>query len=551
MLKRHFLILTIFAAALHFWPSVHYQPILSQEDHGRDLYTFAQIAHGKHIYKDMWWEYGPLMPYYYALFNITFGLKITSVLLGKFILNILGSLFFYLASCEVMSAPWAFLAACFFMQEQQDFFYTYNHIGGIVLFLALLWMILLYIHQKNPRNIYWALGIALLIGFIKINFGVSALAATLLSVSFADSRLRGNNTRDSLKIFYISGLFVVPLIWFGVYYCLLSGLTMTEIGQCLPYFGNNHNVTVSPLQSIQGYWLQNNINFINDWLALLNQLLTSLSLLSTSVYLLRLTVYPLFFATLIAVLGLAFRREFKYKRREFWLILCVVWIFIILNFHEFMVSNTWYRSFWAQPFILFFLFFILFTTVSHFPKKWRYWAGGFFIAFFITSTVNEWITTKNSSTADKFLTASSGQIYVGNKTEWVNTFNTVTVFLNKALKKDELFLALPCDSLFYYLTDKPSPTRQTIFFNANHITPQQENSVIQDLKRKNVQYILLSNRIKHPSPELGEFGKTYCPLLYQYVMSNFKPFFRYGGNWEKPAGWASNHGVVLLKKGTH
>ncbi|MBF0571419.1 MAG: hypothetical protein HQL12_06055 [Candidatus Omnitrophica bacterium] len=558
MLKKHFLLLTLLASALFFFCSLHYQYILSQEDHGRDLYTFAQVSQGKHIYKDMWWEYGPLMPYYYALFDILFGLKISSVLLGKAILNIFGCLFFYLASCEIMSTPWAFLSACFFMLQQHDFFYTYNHIGGIALFLMLFWQILKYFRNGDQKNIFLALGSCLLIGFIKINFGISALAATFLSIIIIEiihSRL--NKKKQRTKPFYLIGLLIVPLLW-GIVYCfILNGLTITEINQCLPYFGDNKPIISTPLQSIKGYWTQNYIFFLTDWLSFLEssilitqnptQLLKPFVLLTCSIAVLKLFIYPLIFGSIISAFWISFTKKFKSRLLEFWLIQSVLWLFIVFNLHEYIVSNIWYRSFWSQPFLLFFCFFMISTAISFVPK-FRFLAGGFFISLFILVTINVWIVTKNSCTPDKFLKATTGQIYVGNESGWVSTFNEVTDYLNKNLKKDELFFAMPCGSLFYYLTNKPSPSRQTIFFNLFHITPQQELSVIRELENKKVNYVLLSNRIKTKSPELGEFGKSYCRLIYQYVGKNFIPFYSYGGNWNIPAGWANNHGVILLKR---
>jgi hypothetical protein len=156
--------------------------------------------------------------------------------------------------------------------------------------------------------------------------------------------------------------------------------------------------------------------------------------------------------------------------------------------------------------------------------------------------------TKNACTPDKFLIAPTGQIYVGNDAQWVNTVNTVTTYLNKNLNNRELFFVMPCASLYYYLTNKPAPSRQTIFFNSFHITPQQELSVIRELKQNKVNYVLLTNRIKSGSPELGEFGKTYCPMIYHYVMENFTPCYQYGDKSKNAGGWASNHGVILLKR---
>src|SRR6202142_4383188 len=77
--KTIFLLLTILMSALYVWPELNFQELLSQGDHGRDLYAFDAVTHGKLPYKDFWWVYGPIMPYYYGLFFKIFGVHITSV----------------------------------------------------------------------------------------------------------------------------------------------------------------------------------------------------------------------------------------------------------------------------------------------------------------------------------------------------------------------------------------------------------------------------------------------------------------------------------------
>src|SRR5271170_7706028 len=134
--KNIFLLLTILMSALFVWPELNFQDLLSQGDHGRDLYAFDAVTHGKLPYKDFWWVYGPLMPYYYGLFFKIFGIHISSIILGKLILRIMGGVLICLGLMEVSSAMAAFLCACWFMLFQQDFFFTYNHLGGIIMVLG-------------------------------------------------------------------------------------------------------------------------------------------------------------------------------------------------------------------------------------------------------------------------------------------------------------------------------------------------------------------------------------------------------------------------------
>src|ERR1700691_4329863 len=84
-------------------PYANYQTYLAQGDHGRDLYAAQAVYRGELPYKNFWWVYGPLMPYYYGLFFKIFGTHISSMLLGKLILRLLGGILICLAMMEVSS----------------------------------------------------------------------------------------------------------------------------------------------------------------------------------------------------------------------------------------------------------------------------------------------------------------------------------------------------------------------------------------------------------------------------------------------------------------
>src|SRR4051812_20767697 len=124
--KLTFLILTVLFAIVFGIPNLNYIDLLSQGDHGRDLYAADQVFKGMMPYKDFWWVYGPLMPYYYGLFFKAFGAHITSMLLGQMVIAVGCAAFFYLAAVQLMAPAWAFLAAAWFVEVRQEFFFTFN-----------------------------------------------------------------------------------------------------------------------------------------------------------------------------------------------------------------------------------------------------------------------------------------------------------------------------------------------------------------------------------------------------------------------------------------
>src|ERR1700691_2727007 len=90
--KYRFLVLVLVIRLIIAVPLSNSQSYLAQGDHGRDLYAAQAVYRGELPYKNFWWVYGPLMPYYYGLFFKIFGTHISSMLLGKLILRLLGGI---------------------------------------------------------------------------------------------------------------------------------------------------------------------------------------------------------------------------------------------------------------------------------------------------------------------------------------------------------------------------------------------------------------------------------------------------------------------------
>ncbi len=531
-LKQHskclVLLLVLGAGILITAPFAHFQDFLSQGDHGRDLYAAQAVYRGELPYKDFWWVYGPLMPYYYGLFFKIFGTQIGSMILGKLILRILGGILICLGLMEVSSPPAAFLCACWFMLFQQDFFFTYNHLGGIVMVLGVAFCLLSYIKKSSSKAAWGALGFILPLCLIKINFGLAALAVCVVTVGVCDlvGRIAFNTPK---KIFYTVAFIGLPLLVFIIYWSLLKGLSVTEIRQCLPYMEGDQPYTMSPWVAISNF-LQITLRTItSNWTNLTFAVIINASALRC-IYVFARNRLPTSRKTILALsLGM----------------LC---LFYAANFHEYLKSGVWYRGFWAQPLSIMIAFLLIDTATQSIPKVMRrivftFLAG---LAIYCWLLVGRQLIA--AKTESQHLSLPRGDIYLTNSSSWITTVEQTTEFLNKTLKANELFFALPYDCLYYYLTDKRTPTRQLIFFEHIKIPTEQEKSVITQLEKNHVNYVLLSNRaFARQEPGLGFLGTSYCPLIGEYIRDNFVPVARFG-DWSNEPGWAWNHGTLILKR---
>lgn len=108
------------------------QPKLSFDDHGKDLYAFEMFLKGGWPCRDYWWQYGPLMLFYYAFWLLVGGINLISIRLGVACLYIVSSFFVYRALRRFISAPVAFMAALAFMIQWLVYpYYNFNHLGAV------------------------------------------------------------------------------------------------------------------------------------------------------------------------------------------------------------------------------------------------------------------------------------------------------------------------------------------------------------------------------------------------------------------------------------
>ena len=407
-------------SALFVWPELNFQDLLSQGDHGRDLYAFDAVTHGKLPYKDFWWVYGPLMPYYYGLFFKIFGVHITSVLLGRALLVIVCSVFFYLSAACLMSPGLAFLAAAWFTQGRQEFFFTYNHIGGIAAELIIGWCLLSYILGGSMRYLWIALIADFILGLVKINFGLAGLAGIVLSVLLIDFSKKYPLDAQKKKFYWTAAL-LVPLGLGIINWLLLKDLPNYAIHQCMPYFGDDQPYHASPLLVIPYFFAQNWLTFIHSPVGVAIGIV-------------------LHGCTLWGAYLLISKKVEKTYRQNVLLALAVIGIFFIVYFHEFLVSAVWYRCYWSIPFLNLFHFVMIALAFRFMPKFLRILIMIFLGGLAALGIVAHIGSIQSQKVPYRYLNMDRGQIYVGNEPQWTDTVNKVTRILNSTLKKDDLIL---------------------------------------------------------------------------------------------------------------
>ena len=360
------------------------------------------------------------MPYYYGLFYKIFGIQISSIILGKMFLKILGGVLMCLAMMETSSWTVAYLAACWFMLMTQDFFFTYNHIGGIVMILGVAFCLLSYIQKSRMAAAWGALAFIFILGLIKINFGLAALVLCVLAVAVND-HVRRISFNTAKKIFYTFGFDGLPLLLYVIYWSLLKNLSAMEIRQCLPYMEGDQPYSMSPWVAIINFFQITFQTAISSWQNCTFAVLINVSLLY-SIYLFAKNKLP---SARKITLGLS---------------LGLLGLFCVINFHEYLKSGVWYRWFWAQPLSMMISFMLIDIAAQNVPKIIRK------IIFLVLAVLvgTSWMSVlpqlKAVKVESQYLALPRGGVYVTNATPWIITVTQTTDFLNKTLKPMSCFL---------------------------------------------------------------------------------------------------------------
>ncbi len=495
---------------LILWPHHNYQEALAQGDHGRDLYAFQAVYEGQLPYKDFWWVYGPIAPYYYGIFYKILGVSIHSILIGQMILQLLTGFVVYLIARMMISPLAALLCACWSLAFWQDFIFTYNHTLGILFIALMLFFLCRFLNQVKKSDITWIFICIFIIGLVKINFGIVNLILC------------------SLVLFRKKSLSWIPVIatflgWIFAYWFFLRGLSISEIRECMPYWGDYQPHNISLIEAVR--------LFIEN---------TYTDLLKTP------TAMVLGILTIIAMARLIITQNILEK--QFLTTLVLLAAFYILNLHEFIKSGVWYRIAWGQAISFLLLFFII-DYAFKMRRNIFYWIIWGIVAITLCIHVYDQHKKINAyKTPSHFISLPRGQVYTTQMTShWIGSIEQATNFLTKTLKPSDMFFALPYDPLYYYLTNQNSPTRQLIFFEHTYIPQAQEIKIIQELESHPITHIVLSNFFKTDDHYRGTLGATYCPLIASYIFQNFTPVAQLG-EWNDAPGWADHHGVTVLQR---
>ena len=528
--KTFFLLLTIAAGILILWPLHNFQHYLAQGDHGRDLYCFKKVMEGSLPYRDFSWLFGPLMPYYYSLFYLLGGVSIQSVLFGQILLIFLVGIFVYMICSVFLPPSISFVCAFWYWSFRgAEFFYTYNHIGGLLALLITLYCVFRYIQNNKNRYIYAGFISILALMLIRLNMGVSTLIAFVPSLFLIDLIQKNRKIPEKRRLYLFLALGTLT-ITFSIYWFLLHPLPKYAIYQSFPY---GKTQRADPSFSTFGI-------ILHSWKMLAAYFTATLAQ--------KIFGLILFLATIqSSILIFSNKSPQRFKKNAF-LAFSSLFIFLVLSLHEFVASGVFYRLFWTFPLLLIILFYLIATAtrnISSAAVKLLILLTLFLPPFW--NIQNEIRAIQAFKNPGHELKVGTNKVYTFQDPKWFQTVTGAVNFIKGNTRPDEKILVLPLDPIYLFLSERDSATRQLVFFEHINIGEEQERTIISEMETNGANWAVISNRSASHERGMGIFGQTYCPLLARYLRDHFEPVAVFGDGMGPP-GWISNHGVQILKR---
>jgi len=507
------------------YPHLNYQPYLAQGDHGRDLYSYKLTYEGGVPYRDYFSQNGPLMPYFYSLFYRLFDVSISSTLLGYYFCVLLAGVLIYLI-CSLYLDPVISLCASlwYWAFRGAEFFYTYNHIGGVVMMLTAVYCLVRFIRDSNDKFIYWGLAAITLLFLTRATIALSTLTAFSLILIIRLISAADGQSKSRMVKFILCAAVSLTFV-FSVYWLLTHDL---------PRYVGGRDIA---------YWKFLRFDKIPRALSALSHI--------TYVYFYSTVINALFTLLGMGALGFIFykytsKSGAKRYRSELLAVMGLLFILSVFNLGELLVTGIWFYALWNVSLITVLAHFVFNIGYGHLARPLRTLLVCILLltpVMAIIKTTGFLISVKRP--ANEFWVGKNRIYMHPSQREHMVTMTRAAIYLHIHLEKDEKFLAIPYDPVYYYLSNRHSATRQLIIFN---IDEYRERDLIEDIRENRVKHILVSNRAYRPlDKKFGVMGKDYGAQLQRYIDDQFEPAATFG-RWDSEAGWTANHAVKIYRK---
>jgi hypothetical protein len=558
-------------------------------DSGREMYIPAVLRDGKRLYIDVWYNYGPLVPYWHALLFRLFGIHLAILYAAGISLVTIICFTLYSVSRRFLpvslscTAVFAFILQAFQLHLFNYVLpYSYPASYGSMFAVVLLWLLVSDCFEPRAWRVFAAGSLAAMMLLTKLEFGVSAYV--LVAGALAVRAMRAGSMRLLARdaALCLPGIGVVIVVYGSLIARFsLQFLFGDDNFGVLPgsFFASTYGArwaratgaVASPTAAIKtiltgfvstgalvgGILLAVRFRKARIMLFVLALALSGAYLLGTckekawhtSSLVARLRVVPMLFFNpgmvwvVVALFCVTLRSWWRNGKTAFDSALLVLTaLATVIGSRVWMkVQPQGYSIFYDTAAYLAWLV-AIYKVCDYLPERisGRMWQA---VSIVLCSGVLACTTVRYPLHLKPFKVVSDR----GSFRTWRShgqAYAQVLSFLKSATSRSESFVILPEDTTLYYLSASYAPSRWYDLVPPV-LPPSEQASYIADLERANLKYVVLSNRA---TSEYGKpiFGIDYNQEIYNWIQQNFEIRMRIGNpeRVQNPAEW----GVVIYER---
>jgi hypothetical protein len=527
-------------------------------DCGREMYVPSVLQRGKTLYRDIWYLYGPLAPYFNSFLYRLFGVQL-SVLYWAGSLSALGCAVFLYHTGMRLSAPlagWTAGAAVLFQAFHSSLFsfplpYSFATVYGYLVSCVFLWLV---IHAVTSRNLAWmfsagtAAAVALL---LKLEVGAACYVALIALIAARSFQQRSWKSALRDVALCLPGVAVCAIVilwmislggaqfltqenlmsWPGTYFMRTYGkfwLATTGFTIGGPALADAAKRLLVFLALVQGVYMFASGKRPGRRTLLLRAALCVLALVYISVNLNWLNMLSTVFfpQDLVLYVSIATLAAWWYflRRPESDRGLAIALLLSFSSLYAFRILlKTFavdYPVYYNGPAILCFLLLVrsLIRPSGHSRRFVRLAESLTCFACLAVPAVQS-MSEASAVTRPAWLTTEHGTIRVAKQT--AENYQAAILFMKEKNALGESVLSIPEDTSLYFLSGTLCPTRVFAFTPGILAPGKMTDELIQQIERKHVRYLIWSNRLFPEVPAL-RFGMDYDQTVGNYLFSHYR-----------------------------
>jgi hypothetical protein len=535
-------------------------------DCGREMYVAAALAKGRTLYRDVWYLYGPLAPYFNGFLFHLFDIRL-EVLYWAGSLSAMGSaIFLYLAGMRLSSwlAGWTAAAVVLVQAFRPDTIfcfplpYSFASVYGCLVACALLWFGLRSVESQSTGWVFAAAIAACFALLLKLEYGVACYGFLLVVLA-----ARAFQHRSAKRFFYdflavLPGIVISALVigwmislrgvafitqenimsWptayfmrtYGKFWLAFTGMSVTPTALAHAM----RPLAVLAVFLIAFRWGLRSLPRMERWfflgLVALIMAATAFVSLVPSMFACRVeTVFQdIFFPrpmVLLAAVAACTTSLLVWRR---WLAPGAIRFALLFTFSTLlafrMLLKTYpedYSIYYDGPVVLSFLL-LTFQTIpatgwgARFRLRWE-----LLLCFGCLAVVSATVLSDTSRTADWVpLKTERGTIRVPSET--AARYSLALAFMKERAAKGEYVLSVPEDTSLYFLSATECPSRVFMFTPGVLAPGKMTEELIHELESEPVRYLLWSNR-EFPEYGVPVFGTDYDRVFGDYLRAHYRP----------------------------